>query len=81
MSKTFSTQDISLIAFLYTKGHKIHNISNRDNFNRISFTFMENKALLDSLYGYQSNEAVPIQDYYRSLSHVWSLIKQNGGRQ
>ena len=80
MNKTFTSQDISLVAFLYTKGNKILNITRRDNFNRKSFVFQETKPLLDHLYDYQRNQAIPVQDYYRSLSHIWGLIKQTGGK-
>ena len=80
--KTFDSKDISLVSYLHTLGHKIQEVSTKDNLNRISFTFLETKKLMEDLYSYQRNSSIPVQDYYRSLSHIWSLIKRNnsGGK-
>lgn len=72
----FSSQDIPLVAYLCACGHKILEQSERDSFNRITFVFQKNESLLKDLQGYQMNEPVPVQSYYRSLSFIWSLIRQ-----
>jgi len=80
MDKNFTSRDISLVAYLFTKGHEITSTTSPDNFNRVSFTFEENDKLLKDLYGYQTNQSIPVQDYYRGLSHIWNLIKQKNNR-
>ncbi len=79
MNKSFTSRDISLVAYLFTQGHKIISLTDRDSFNRVSFTFEENDKLIKDLYAYQSNNPIPVQDYYRGLSHIWNLIKQKSG--
>lgn len=77
---TFDSKDIPLVAYLHTLGHKIQSVTTaRDNLKRVSFIFSETKKLIEDLYNYQRNESIPVQDYYRSLSYVWTLIKKNSG--
>jgi hypothetical protein len=78
INKEFSSQDVSLVAYLHSKSHKILRALERDNFNRISFVFAETPQLLTDVYNYTKDEPIPVQTYYRSLSFVWNLIKQSG---
>ena len=72
----FSTQDIPQIAYLLAKGHKILEQNKSDNFNRVTFTFQKSNALLEDLFDYGNDAKIGVQSFYRNLSYVWSLIKQ-----
>jgi len=70
----FSSQDIPVVAFLLARGHQI--TGQFEQSSRMTFIFKKSKILLEDLFDYGNNIAMPIQDFYRSLSRVWSLIKQ-----
>ena len=72
----FSTQDIPQIAYLLARGHKILQQTKTDNFNRVTFTFQKSDALLEDLFDYGNDTKMGVQTFYRNLSFVWSLIKQ-----
>jgi len=72
----FSTQDIPQIAYLCACGHKILEQTKTDNFNRVTFTFQKSNALLEDLYSYGNDAKIGVQTFYRNLSYIWSLIKQ-----
>lgn len=70
----FSSNDIPLVAFLIASGHKI--TDQTSNGDIVIFSFCKNNELLEDLYKYSSNCPYPLQTFYKSLSYVWTLIKQ-----
>jgi hypothetical protein len=70
----FSSNDIPTVAFLAACGHKI--IEQKQNDELVTFIFAKNEKLLEDLFKYSSNAAFPIQSFYKSLSYIWTLIKQ-----
>ena len=77
-TERFSTQDVPLVAYLHAKKHTILETSNKDNRNRVTFFFQKNSRLVEDMYTYTNNQPFPVQDFYRSLAYIWSVIKRGG---